>query len=97
MNDPLAKIPIKYKLTLTFLFICLLSLGAGGMLGFITTKRSLETQILEDLSRIAEGLEGSIYFYLEDLKNRTQDFSSDGFIRDMTARLRQQDSQTIRE
>lgn len=97
MNDPLAKIPIKYKLTLTFIFICLLSLGAGGLLGFITTKRSLETQILDDLSLIAEGLEGSIYLYLEDLKNRTQDFSSDGFIRDMTARLRQKDSRAIRE
>jgi signal transduction histidine kinase len=97
MNDPLAKIPIKYKLTLTFIFICLLSLGAGGMLGFITTKRSLEAQILDDLFLIAEGLEGSIHFYLENLKNRTQDFSSDGFIRDMTARLSKKDSPEIQE
>jgi signal transduction histidine kinase len=93
MNDPLAKIPVKYKLTLTFIFICLLSLGVGGMMGFITTKRSLENQILEDLSLIAEGLKGSIYFYLENLKNRTQDFSSDGYIRDMTSGLLQKNDQ----
>lgn len=97
MNDPLAKIPIKYKLTLTFIFICLLSLGAGGLLGFFTTKRSLETQIIGDLFLISKTLEGNIYFYLEDLKNRTQDFSSDGFIRDMTVRLRQNNSYEIKE
>ena len=46
MRDPLFWVPIKYKLPLTFGFICLTAFGVGGYVVAVVAKKSLENQIL---------------------------------------------------
>ncbi len=55
LKDPLYWVPIKYKLTLTFILISIISLGVGGVVSYRTTKDALRDQILKDLLLTGQG------------------------------------------
>lgn len=87
MRDPLHQVPVRYKLPLMFVSVCLLAFGVGGYLVSGSARQALEGEIsarLEFQSRAyATALEGR----LQTLARRTEDFASDGYIRDHTESL----------
>jgi two-component system sensor histidine kinase VicK len=76
---------ISTKLIVFIITLSLVSLSGFGYFSFGKYRQSLEEQVLDDLILIAETQEGQLLVYLEALKIRTVDFSSDGFIRDATS------------
>jgi len=87
MRDPLAWIPVRHKLPLTFAFFCLLAFGFGGYVVTTTARESLTRQIGLRLNDRATSLNRVVDNSLELLDRRVQDFASDGFIRLQLERL----------
>ena len=87
MKDPLHWMPVKYKFPLTIALICLVSIGLSGGVAYYTTRSSLSTQILSNLKLMTQARVQNVSAYLDTLKRRTEDFASDGFIRDATRRI----------
>ncbi len=87
MRDPLARFPIKYKLPLTFLFLCLIMLSFGGILVSNFARNSLESEIGRRLEAVAVARAGAISASRELLGRRVQDFASDGLIRETLGRI----------
>ncbi len=87
LRDPLHWVPVRLKLALTFVSVCLLAFGVGGYLVLGTAKSALEKEInarLDYQSGVcAIALEGQ----LQMLTRRTEDFASDGKIREHTRDL----------
>lgn len=81
MRDPLSWMPIKYKLTLTMVMICLFGFGVGGYFISDSARRALEEEILLQLQARSIATAHSLDYSLELLGRRTEDFASDGFIR----------------
>jgi hypothetical protein len=81
MRDPLAWVPIRFKLPLTFAFFCLVAFGIGGYVVTTTARDSLTTQIRLRLDERAKSLNRVVDNSLELLGRRVEDFASDGFIR----------------
>jgi len=81
MRDPLAWIPVRYKLPLTFGFLCLVAFGLGGYLVVNTARESLSEQIRFRLNEQAATLNLVVDRSLDLLGHRVEDFASDGFIR----------------
>lgn len=75
------------RLLLLALVAALIPVALLGYLSYSSAKQALQEQALEDLSVIAEAKEGHLYSFLEKIKGRAIDFSSDGFIRDSTEAL----------
>ena len=94
MRDPLFWLPIKYKLPLTFGFICLTAFGVGGFVVATVAKRSLEKQIRLRLDEHSATTTLMVDRQLELLGRRVEDFASDGFIRTQMAELVDQDNTT---
>jgi len=87
MRDPLAWIPVRYKLPLTFAFFCLLAFGFGGYVVTTTARESLTRQIGLRLNDRATSLNMVVDKSLELLDRRVADFASDGYIRLQFERL----------
>jgi signal transduction histidine kinase len=87
MREPLAWIPVRHKLPLTFAFFCLLAFGFGGYVVTTTARESLTRQIGLRLNDHATSLNMVVDNSLELLDRRVQDFASDGFIRLQLERL----------
>ena len=87
MRDPLARIPIKYKLTAAFVGICLLAFGVGGYLVSDAAQHALEREIMLRIESQAENISARLDGYLQLLSRRSEDFASDGFIRTHAADL----------
>lgn len=81
MRDPLAWIPVRFKLPLTFAFFCLLAFGLGGYVVTTTARESLTDQINRRLNDRAAALHAAVDRSLELSSRRVQDFASDGYIR----------------
>jgi signal transduction histidine kinase len=81
VRDPLFWIPVRYKLPLTFAFLCLVAFGLGGYVVTTTARESLRTQIQLRLNEHATSLNLVVDKSLELLGRRVEDFASDGFIR----------------
>lgn len=97
MRDPLFWIPVRYKLPLTFAFLCLVAFGLGGYVVTITARESLSTQIHLRLNERATSLNLIVEKSLELLGRRVEDFASDGFIRLELERLTSGDRSAGRE
>lgn len=69
------KVLIAFALTLIPILVIFL-------LNYQTNKRNLENLIVEDMRVTAHNSEIEILFFLEMVRNRIEDFSTDGFIRD---------------
>lgn len=86
-RDPLARIPIKYKLPLGFIVLNLVIFAIGGYFMLHSVYAPLNEQILTRLQ--SESMAQATLFdkKLETLARRAEDFSSDGFIRTQTELL----------
>lgn len=80
------------KLIVAFVLAALVPVATLGYLSYSSAKAALEKQALEDLTLIAEAKGGHLYSYIELIKGRAVDFSSDGFIRDAIEALRKLDA-----
>jgi len=85
MRDPLSNVPIKFKLTATFVGICFLAFGVGGYLISTAVQKTLEKEITFRLQSQAKAISGMLDAHLELLSRRAEDFASDGFIRTQLA------------
>ncbi len=97
MRDPLSVIPIRYKLPLTFAFLCTIAFGFGGYIVLSTAREALEKQIEIRLDERAATTDLVIDKGLELLGRRVEDFASDGHIRLELERLQQGRTQSERE
>ncbi|MBI5253641.1 MAG: PAS domain S-box protein [Euryarchaeota archaeon] len=65
----------------------LVPIALVGYSSYSANKESLEKQVLDDLALVAEAYEGHVYHFSELAKRRTEDFSSDGYIRDSLEKI----------
>ena len=87
MRDPLSQVRIRYKLPLTFLVICLVAFGIGGVVLTSQARGALEAQIAHRLDERAAAVHVVVERHLDLHKRRAEDFASDGFIRAELAHL----------
>jgi two-component system, OmpR family, phosphate regulon sensor histidine kinase PhoR len=87
LESAFKKVPLFSKIS-TKLIILIILLSAVPLLlvsyfFFNSYRDSLEHHITEDFELMAESQEGHLLTFLESMKGRVVDFSSDGFIRDL--------------
>ena len=87
MRDPLSLIPVRYKLPLTFAFLCTVAFGFGGYIVLTTARDAMENQIRIRLDERAANTDLVLDKDLELLGRRVEDFASDGHIRLQLERL----------
>ncbi len=87
MRDPLHRVPIRYKLTLGFVGLCLVAYLVSSWLVSSTAKSALREQILARLQASSQARALLVQESLAALAARTQDFASDGLIRSEASRL----------
>ncbi len=87
MRDPLHSVPVRYKLPLMFISVCLLAFGVGGYLISSSARDALESEILARLEFQSRAYATALEGRLQTLARRTEDFASDGYIRDFTESL----------
>ena len=90
---------IRVKLIIIFSILTILPMGIVGAKTYLSAKESLIENTLAGLWTTAEFKEGEIFLYLDGIKARTEDFASDGFIRDSLEEIdaRPEDIAVIRE
>ena len=81
MRDPLAWVPIRYKLPLGFLCICLVAFGIGGVVITQTAGRAWEAEIRLRLDEQTRATTLAVERHLALYGRRAEDFASDGYIR----------------
>lgn len=94
MRDPLHWLSIRYKLAFGFVGLCLFAFGIGGFFISQTAQDSLETEILKRLEFQSQAYSTDLHASLEMLTRRSEDFASDGYIRDHLARIVNEDDPT---
>ncbi|MFT7618769.1 MAG: two-component system NtrC family sensor kinase [Planctomycetota bacterium] len=87
MHDPLARLPIKYKLPLTFLIVYLVAIVIGGVLISQFARKLLHEQVVARLAAEAELPSSAIQARRDLLRRRVEDFASDGLIRGQLERF----------
>ncbi|MHC4850030.1 MAG: HAMP domain-containing protein, partial [Planctomycetota bacterium] len=87
MRDPLSWVPVKFKLPLTFISICLVAFGAGGFVVTSTAQEELKHQIQLRLDEKAAATWMVVRHHLDLVGRRAEDFASDGFIRTSLAAI----------
>ncbi|MBI5742831.1 MAG: HAMP domain-containing protein [Candidatus Niyogibacteria bacterium] len=90
--DAFVNIPFRSRIITRLLVFFILVFGVGPLvvvnyLSFSAFSTGLEVQIVRTLTVIAESKEGHVLSFLTATRNRVADFSSDGLIRDLTARI----------
>ncbi len=81
MRDPLAWVPIRLKLPLGFLLVCVVAFGVGGVVLTRTAGNALETEIRQRLDEQARATALTVERHLDLQGRRVEDFASDGYIR----------------
>lgn len=74
------RISLTHKVLAAF-FIAVLPVFLVFMASYENTRRHMEKTLFEEIRTIAEDREAFIYLLMDSLKNRMEDFSTDGFIR----------------
>lgn len=84
-----AFIPVSIVTKFIILFALIFSIISAGVFYFLLgySEESLKKQAFEDLTVLAEAEKGFILTFLEHIKGRVVDFSSDGLIRDYTEKI----------
>ena len=82
LRDPLHWVPVRYKLALMFLSVCLLAFGVGGTLVSRSAEGALEGEILRRMEFQSRAYATALDGHLKMLVTRAEDFASDGYIRD---------------
>ena len=86
MRDPLGRVPIRYKLPLTFLLVCFLVIAAGGLLVSRFARDSLQEQIENRMRAEVRAVALGVAAAHTLLGHRAEDFASDGLIREQLSR-----------
>ena len=86
---------IRIKLCITVFLTVIFVNVVVGVVSFNTSKTNLQTEIINNLTLLADAKEGQIYAYLDFLKSRTLDFSSDGLIKDSLVKIEKNNSAEI--
>ncbi len=84
--------PIRTRLIIIFLSVVIIPMSFVGAITYLNARETLEQTTLAGLHGISEFMEAKIFLYLDKLKARTADFSSDGYIRDSVIVITSQDS-----
>jgi len=87
-----------FSIRVRLFFIIGLTLAAivvNGAIDFRLSQNHLQAQTLDNLVLIADMQEGQVLNYLDALKKRTTDFSSDGFINDSLKKILSGDHQAV--
>lgn len=79
------------KLIIASVLTAIIPIAILSYLSYDFAKQSLKNQALEDLVLTAEAKEGHLYSFMDAVKGRATDFSSDGFIRDSAKALQRPD------
>ena len=87
MRDPLHWLSIRYKLAFGFAGLCLVAFGVGGYCISRSAKETLETEIMKRLAFQSQAYATDLHASLEMLTRRSEDFVSDGYIRDHLQRI----------
>lgn len=87
MRDPLHWMSVKHKLSLAFAGLCLLAFGVGGFLISQSARDALEEQIQARVDLQCRASARALDDGLRSLRKRTEDFASDGLIRELFAEL----------
>jgi len=87
MRDPLHFVSVKYKLALAFAGLCLLAFGVGGFLISWSARAALTEQIDARIEIQCAATAKALGGHLHLLGRRTEDFASDGFIRERVEAL----------
>ena len=87
MRDPLHWMSVKHKLTLAFAGLCLLAFGVGGFLISRSARSVLEEQIGARIWVQSRASARALDDGLRLLRRRTEDFASDGYLRERFAAL----------
>lgn len=85
MRDPLHWLGVQRKLVLTFVGVCLIAFGVGGSLAATSASNALEREILLRLTYQCRAWTEALDADLRLLTRRTEDFASDGYIRETAA------------
>ena len=75
--------------------LTLVAIVANGLIDFRLSQNHLQAQTLENLVLVVDLQEGQVLNYLDKLKDRTTDFSSDGFIREELKKILAGDRQAV--
>jgi len=84
------------KLLLAFVLTAIIPIFVFNYLNYRHTKQALKNGMLDNLIFTAEAQEGFIYNFLDAIKNRAIDFSSDGFLRKGVEEMRKLDANDVR-
>jgi signal transduction histidine kinase len=95
VRDPLHWLSIRYKLAFGFVGLCLIAFGVGGYFISQVAKGTLEAEILKRLEFQSQAYATDLHASLEMLTRRTEDFASDGYIRDHLARIVNEQDQVV--
>ena len=95
IRDPLSILPVRFKLPLTFIFLCVVAFALGGYLVMSVATEALERQIRLRLNDRAARADMVIAKDLELLGRRVEDFASDGHIRLMLEELLESRSEEV--
>ena len=87
MRDPLGRIPIRYKLPLGFLAVCLVAFGIGGIILTKEARKALETEIDRRLDERSTAMGLIVERHLDLFRRRAEEFASDGLIRRLCENL----------
>lgn len=69
------------KFLIAFISIAILSIGSLGFLSYKSARSAIKELAIKDMTLIGDAVEGQFYCFLDSIKGRALDFSSDGFIR----------------
>jgi len=86
---------IKKKFIVIILSITIISMVFLGGLIFSQARETLKKSTLAGLHAVAEFREGEVFLYLDKLKTRAVDFSSDGYIRKNLEIINMQDERKV--
>jgi signal transduction histidine kinase len=87
MRDPLHWLSVKYKLAFGFIGLCLTAFGVGGYFISQIAQQALTGEILKRLEFQSQAYATDLHASLEMLTRRSEDFASDGYIRDHLAAI----------
>ncbi|MDP6369608.1 MAG: ATP-binding protein [Planctomycetota bacterium] len=87
MQDPLRWLSVRYKLALMYVGLNLVAFGVGGFLISRSARSALEDEILRRLEYQCRTYATALDSTLDLLTRRTEDFASDGYIRDHLGQL----------
>ncbi|MBC8405343.1 MAG: HAMP domain-containing protein [Planctomycetes bacterium] len=87
MRDPLHRLSVKFKLAFGFVGLCVGAFGIGGFFISSVAQTALTDEIMARLDFQSQAYATDLHASLEMLTRRSEDFASDGYIREHLASM----------